>query len=182
MPLIDHHVRPLGAGFSVGAFDRHFLGDGEVVVLRLFPVDQPDRDMVLARARLHLHPIAQQVINLLVAVVEVFAGVASRLVQLVKGTVDEVIGHSLLLQPGAQQFWFDVGVAKPVDPVAQVVVLQPLAEQRNDVGLGLLLDLADGAHGAFPFRSSVSKAIPLSVMRYCCKRLFGLSGIVNSTV
>ena len=75
---VEHHVRPLGVGLGVCACDGDLLGDGEVVLLRVLPVDQPDGLRVFAHIGLHLHAIAEQVIDRPVAVVEALAGVASR--------------------------------------------------------------------------------------------------------
>jgi len=52
-----------------------------------------------------------------------------------------------LLQPGAQQFGFDVGVVGAVGPVAQVVVAQLLLEQRDDALLGLFSIWPTGVMG-----------------------------------
>ena len=155
---VDHHIRPLAAGLGIGPLDRHFLGDGKVVVLRVLPVDQPDRDMVLTRAGLHLHAIAQQVIDRLVAVIEVFAGIRRRLVQLMQRPVDERVPDTLPLQPGGQQLRLDVAVVA-VDPVAQKAVAQPFAEQRHDAGLGFLFDLADGGHSSHTFTGLLKNSV-----------------------
>lgn len=40
----------------------------------------------------------------------------------------------------------DVAVVGAVNPVAQVVVFQAAAQQRDDTGLGALFDLADCGH------------------------------------
>jgi len=52
--ILVHVLNPYGMAWLRRAnennvdLNRNFLGDGEIVVLRLFPVDQPDRDLVLA--------------------------------------------------------------------------------------------------------------------------------------
>ena len=81
---VEHHIRALGVGLGVGARDGDFLGDGEVVLLRVLPVDQPDGLRVLADLGLHLHAVAQQLIDRAVAVVEALARVARRLVEQVQ--------------------------------------------------------------------------------------------------
>ena len=70
---VEHHVRPLRVGLGVGARDGDLLGDGEMVLLRVLPVDQPDGLRVLADVGLHLHAVAQQVVDRPVAVVEALA-------------------------------------------------------------------------------------------------------------
>ena len=52
------------------AGDGDLLGDGEVILLRVLPVDQPDGLRVLADVGLHLHAVAQQFVDRAVAVVE----------------------------------------------------------------------------------------------------------------
>lgn len=86
---VQDDVRRLGAGLGIDAFDRHFLGNRKVVGLRILPVDQPHRLVVLAGTGAHLHAIAQQPVDLLVAVIEVLAGVAGQLLQLKQGAVDQ---------------------------------------------------------------------------------------------
>ena len=58
--------------------DGDLLGDGEVVGLRVLPVDQPDRLGLLADARLDLHAVAQQAVDLAVGLVEVAAAAERR--------------------------------------------------------------------------------------------------------
>ena len=53
---VQHDVGALG----VLAEHRDFLGHREVVGLRVLPVDQPDRLVLLADAGLDLHAVAQQ--------------------------------------------------------------------------------------------------------------------------
>ena len=102
---------------------------------------------VLAHVGLHLHAIAQQVIDGAVAVVEALAGVACRLVQIMQRPGDQRLVVTLLLaEKRSQQCLFDVAVAFAVGPVAEVVVAERVAEQLHHALLGLLFDLADGAH------------------------------------
>lgn len=56
------------------------------------------------------------------------------------------IDHPLLFQPGGQIFRLDVAVIRPVNPVAQIIVVQTVLEQGNDPGLRFLFDLADSGH------------------------------------
>ena len=102
---VDHQVRALGAGLGrIGQIDplhRHLLGNGEVIVLRMLPVDQPDGVPVLARAGLDLYAVAQQVIDVLVAVVKALAGVRRHLDQLMQRPVDEGVADALPGEPTA---------------------------------------------------------------------------------
>ena len=137
---VEHDVRALAVRLGVGRRDRDFLGDGEVVVLRMLPVDQPDGLRVLADLGLHLHAVAQQVVDRPVAVVEALAGVARRLVEHVQRPGDQRLVVALLLQPGTRsKLRLDVAVALAVGPVAEIVVAQLLAEQLHHALLGPLL-------------------------------------------
>ena len=78
---IQHHIRTLGVGIGIGGQHRDFLSDGEVVLLRVLPVDQPNGLGILPDASLHLYAIAQQFIDSLVAVVQLLARVTRRLVE-----------------------------------------------------------------------------------------------------
>jgi hypothetical protein len=81
---VEDDVRALGERLGTGARHRHFLGDGEVVPLRLLPVDEPDGLRVLADLGLHLHAVAQQLVHVAVAVVEALAGVPRGLIEKIK--------------------------------------------------------------------------------------------------
>ena len=63
---VQHDVGPP----LVIALERHLLGDGEVVLLRLVPVDEVDGLRDLACLDLHRHAVAQQVVDGLVVAVE----------------------------------------------------------------------------------------------------------------
>ena len=123
---VEHDVRALG----VLADDRHLLGDGEVVVLGVLPVDQPDRIGLLADVRLHLHAVAQQAVDLAVGVVERLAAAQRRgLAQLEQDLPDDLVAVPLPLQPVGEQCLLDVAVAVAVLPVAEVGVAQRVLEE-----------------------------------------------------
>ena len=77
---VEHDIRALAECLRIGRRNGDFLGDGEVIVLRVLPVDKPDGLCVLAHAGLHLHAVAQQFIDGAIAVVEALARVAGGLV------------------------------------------------------------------------------------------------------
>jgi hypothetical protein len=80
--------------------DRHLLGDGEVVVPGILPVDQPDRDGLLADLRPDLDAVAQQPVHVAVRVVEGLAAAERRgLVQLEERPLDELLVVSLAPEP-----------------------------------------------------------------------------------
>ena len=81
---VEHDVGPP----LVVAAQRDLLGDGEIVLLRLLPVDQVDGLRDLARLGLHRHAVAQQAVNGLVVPVEAAAVVVRLGAQLVDGAAD----------------------------------------------------------------------------------------------
>ena len=139
---VEHEVGPP----LVVALERHFLGDGEVVLLRLVPVDEVDGLRDLARLDLHRHAVAQQVVDGLVVAVEAAVVVVRLGAQLVEGHADLRRGVAALGQPGREQPFLDVAVAVAVGPVAEVAIAQFVAEQGDDAVLGGAFGLADGAH------------------------------------
>ena len=129
---IEHEVRPP----LVVALERHLLGDGKVVLLRLIPVDEVDGFRDLARLDLHRHAVAQQVVDGLVVAVEAAAVVVRLGAQLVDGHVDLRRGVAAFGQVSREQPFLDVAVAVAVGPVAEVAVAQFVAEQGDDAVLG----------------------------------------------
>ncbi len=125
---------------------RDFLGDGEVVLLRLLPVDEVDGLGDLARLDLHRHAVAQQAVDGLVVAVEAAVVVVRLGAQLVEGRADLRRRVAALGQLGGEQVLLDVAVAVAVGPVAEVAVAQFIAEQGDDAVLRGAFGLADGAH------------------------------------
>src|SRR3989442_220207 len=84
-------LRPpaLRVSLVAGGLNGDFLGDGEVIVLRVLPINEPDIYCVLAHPGLHLHGVAQQLIHGPVAVIEALAGVARRLVEQMQRSRDQ---------------------------------------------------------------------------------------------
>ncbi|MNR10061.1 hypothetical protein D3C85_1262920 [compost metagenome] len=77
---IEHDIRALGIGLGISTLDGDFLGNGEVVVLRMLPVDQPDGLGVFPNFRLDLHPVAQQLVHRLVTIIQALADIVGGLV------------------------------------------------------------------------------------------------------
>ena len=68
----------MAIGAKCSRIDRgqgNFLGDGKIILVRIFPVDKPDGFRVFAGAGLHFDAVAQQVVYVAIAVVEAFAGI-----------------------------------------------------------------------------------------------------------
>ena len=78
--------------------DGYFLCNGKVIVGGVLPVDQTDRNVLFAHARLHLHAIAQQAVDLAIGVVERFAATERCcFVQPEQRLVDDLVTVALLL-------------------------------------------------------------------------------------
>jgi hypothetical protein len=45
-------------GIIAGCRNSNFLGDGEMIILRILPINEPDIHGILAYARLHLHGVS----------------------------------------------------------------------------------------------------------------------------
>ena len=140
---VKHEVGPP----LVVAAQRHLLRDGEVVLLRLLPVDELDGLGDLAGLDLHRHAVAQQAVDLLVVVVEAAVGIARLGAQLVEGFGDLRRAVAALGQVGGEQAFLDVAVVRAVGPIAEVAVAEFVTEQGDDAVLGGAFGLADGAHG-----------------------------------
>ena len=85
---VEHDVRSLG----VLPEHRDFFDHGEVVGVRVAPVDQPDRLGLLADTGLHLHAVTEQLVNVSVGLVEVMASTdRGSLAKLIEGPVDQVV-------------------------------------------------------------------------------------------
>ena len=145
---VNHHVRALAKGLAVRCrgLDRHLFGNGEMVGSGVFPVDQPDGLGLLAHIRLHLHAIAQQVIDVAVDVIKAARLVGCHLCQLRDGLGDQGGGVTFGLKEGAQIGGFDIGVSSAVEPVAEVIIAKLILKQPHHPRLRALFDLADGAH------------------------------------
>ena len=141
---IQHHVRP--ALQRIAFFQRHLLHHGKVVFFGLLPVNQAHRGHGLARLGFHLHAIAQQAIHRLVVGIQRAVWVAGFFVQLVQRRADLGGAIARLGQIGREQASFDVAVAAPLAPVAQVVVTQVVLEQLQHARLGGAFGLGDVVH------------------------------------
>ena len=99
---VDDHVGAFRVRLGIGGGHRDFLGDGEIVVLGVLPIHQPDGNVVLAHVRFHLHAVAQHFIHDPVAVIQGLAGIARGLFHFVKRLADERVGVPLRFEPGTQ--------------------------------------------------------------------------------
>jgi len=102
----------------------NLLGDSEVVIERVLPVDQPDSFGVLTYIRPDLHSISQQTVNVLVDVIEAPGLISGHLVKLIQSFTDERIIVPLSLHEEAQISLFDITVVLAHFPVAQIRVSQ----------------------------------------------------------
>jgi hypothetical protein len=143
---VEHQIGPA----LVPALQGHLLGDGEVVVGGVLPVDQLHGFGGLPGLGFHRRPVAQKFVNLPVGVVEVPGGKRGPPAQDFQCPDDLAPGIAALLQIRLQQRLLDVAVALALEPIAQIPVAQLVAEQGDDPVLGGAFPLADAVH----FRTS----------------------------
>ena len=128
------------------AAERDLLGNGEVVLLRLLPVNEVDGFGDLARLNPHQHAVAQQVVNGLVVSVETATVVIRLGTQFADGHADLRRGVAASRQPSVEDLFLNVAVALAVGPIAEVPTMQLIAEQGNDTVLRGAFGLANITH------------------------------------
>ena len=106
-----HIQDDVGAPFLV-PLEGHFLGNGEIVPLRLLPVDEVDGFRRLARLGLYGHAVAQQVVDGVVVAVEPTAVVIRFGPESVESRADLRRRVTALGQPCREPAVFDVAVAR----------------------------------------------------------------------
>ena len=114
---IQHDVRPP----LMVPLERHLLGNGEIVLLGLPPVDEVDGFRHLARLGLYGYAVAQQVVDSPVVTVERAAVVVGFGAEFVESRVDLRWRVTALGQPCREQVLLDIAVVAAVSPVAQIV-------------------------------------------------------------
>lgn len=123
--------------------DGNFFRNSEMISFRIFPIDEPDSLRILPDVRFHLYPVAQQVIDRSIDVVEAARLIACHFVQLEQGSIDQCVGAPLnVLQEWTQIGVFNVAIAGALIPIAEVIIAELIAKQRDDARLGLFLDFA----------------------------------------
>ena len=150
---IENDVRPA----FVAAFQRHLLGQREVIFLRMFPIDQVHRLVRLARGNLHRHAVAQELVGAQVGLVERDAGRIGGGLQLLQRGGDMGGRIAACRQVVAENGGLDGAVVLPLIPLAKVAVTEAIgprlvAEQVDDAVLRL-------AFGAGLFRHWVSSMV-----------------------
>jgi len=141
------------------------LCNAEVIILRVFPVDQPDSDIVLTNPGTDLHAIAKKIVDLCVSVVEPVGRVPCNPLKLMDGSFDKVIRDILFHEPVTKQVRLDVRFSNLVLPMTQIVVSKCLTEETNDTSLRSLFSLADGSHTRRILPVSSSCIIPCLIWR-----------------
>ncbi len=124
---VEHEIRPA----LMVAVQGDFLDDHEVVVLRMFPVDELDALRHLARLDLHRDAIPQHGIDRFVVVVEATVRVLRLDTQEVDGATDLFQRVAGLNQVGGKQLLVDVAVVGPIRAVPKVAVVQGIAEEGD---------------------------------------------------
>ena len=92
---VQHDVGPLVVRTGVGCLDRDLFGDGEAVLLRRLPVDEPDR-LCLGSPRHPSSPSRRsaKIVDGAVAVIQAQAGVARDLDHFGDGAAHELVSPS----------------------------------------------------------------------------------------
>ena len=148
----------------VAAAQGHFLGEGEVVLLRVLPIHQMHRVVRLSGGDLHRHAVAQQLVGAQVGLIQGDAGGVRGGHQLLQGGGNVRLGIAAALQVRPEQFRLDAAVVLPLVPLAEVVVAEAIGtglvrEQGDDA----VLRLAFGA-GLFRHRlpsGEMSRVLPV---------------------
>ncbi len=138
---VEHDVGPL----AVFAAHAHFFGDGEAVVVGVFPIDEPDRLPVFAQAFLHFHAVAQQPVHLFVDFVEAPGLVARCALQFEYRFIGKGIAV-MIAEVFPKLFFLDIAVFLPVLPVAEIAPPQLGLEKPDDPVLRDSFPLSDLAH------------------------------------
>ena len=137
----------------VAAAQGHFLGEGEVVVLRVRPIHQMHLLVRLSDGDLHRDSVAQQLVGAQVGLIKGDAGSVGGGHQLLKGSGNVRLGVSALLKVCPQQILLDAAVVLPLVPLAKVAVAQAIGpgrvrEQRDNAVLRFALGSGDFRHCA----------------------------------
>ena len=136
----------------VAAAQGHFLGEREVVLLRVLPVHQMHRLVRLPGGDLHRHAVAQQLVGAQVGLVERDARGVGGGLQLLQGGGDVRGGVAAGCQVVAEDRRLDGAVVLPLAPLAEVAVAEAIGprlvrEQGDDAVLRLALGAGLFRHG-----------------------------------
>tara|TARA_R110002072_G_scaffold242994_2_gene401999 strand:+ start:595 stop:1071 length:477 start_codon:yes stop_codon:yes gene_type:complete len=133
---VNHHIRPLG----VLALDRHFLGNGKVVLVHRIPIDQPHGLVLILALVFDLHAVTQQEIQRLIGIIKVLAA-ANRAsdINLAQHAGDDGGAMALGGKPSGQKSALNMAVASAVVPITKVVISQTLLKKLHDAVLRFAL-------------------------------------------
>ena len=177
---VQHDIRTS----LVASLERHFLGQPEIVALRVLPVNQVHRVVRLACRDLHLYAVAQQLVRAQVGLVQRDAGGVGGCLELLQRGGNVRGGVAAGREVVAQECGVDVAIVGSCAPVAEVAVAEVVGVRGvGEEGDHAVLGDAFGARGrghryVLAFRSSSSLSVPSAVSVYFCRRLFGLAGMV----
>lgn len=128
------------------SLDGDFFGDRKVIGFWGFPVDQLNGFGVLAGGDFDLDAVAQKFVDFFVVVVKATGGLVGCGVEFVEGLADLGGCVALVGEVVGEEAVFDVAVAVAVFPVAEVGVVEFVAEEGDDAVLGISFRLADVVH------------------------------------
>ena len=141
---VEHKIRTTLAW----PLEGDFLGNGEVIGFRMLPIDQGNGGGGLIGGGFHLHAVDQQRIHTPIGFIEPHLAHIGGGLQLIEGATDFGGAIAAALQAGAEDFRFDVAVASPVLPIAEVAIAERLLKQAQHAILGGALE-AEAAHGCW---------------------------------
>jgi len=142
---VEDEVGPLG----VLAQDRHFFRDGEVVLLRVRPIDEPHCFGLRSGSRRDFHSVAEAAVHFPVRVVERLASSGGGgLPEVEQRSLDDLGLYLTTREPPAKGALFDIAVAVALLPVAQDFVAQGVLEELDYSTLGAEFGFADRTHRA----------------------------------
>ena len=144
---VSHQVGPP----LVAAAQGHFLSDGEMIVLRVLPIDQLHLIVRLSSSDLHRHAIAQQLVGAQIRWIKIDTRGICGSQQLLKCGRNVCLGIAPLQQVRPQQINFNASIVFSLVPIAEIVVAKAIRsrlvrEQGNDAVLCLALGAESVAH------------------------------------
>ena len=134
--------------FGLFAFYSDFFGDGEVVAIGHFPVDEVQGLGRFAGIGFDGDAVAKKFVDGLVVVVEAAVGVVGFGAEFVEG-LGNLGGAVGLGEVGGEVGFFEVAVVGAILPVAEVGIAEFAFEEFDDAVLGGAFGLSDVAHGGW---------------------------------
>jgi len=130
----------------VAASQRHLLGEGKVVVLRVFPIHQMDLLVGPACGDLHRDAVAEELVGAQVGLIQRDSRGIGGGQQLLQGGGNVCVGIAPFAQVRTEQVRLNAAVVRARMPVAKVVIAEAIgAALIGEQGHHPLLGVAFGA-------------------------------------